>query len=113
MTANVEDAVEKRSYQKVAMTKGKHLSGHKKRENKGKPSTPIGFGQNGVDASPNIQTAIPTSCAMLYNNKSNNSNFSKPILHAHLKTEPTSNGRTSSPIVNPDGTVDTISGTSN
>ena len=113
MTANVQDAVEKRSYQKVTMTKGKHLSGHKKRENKGKPSAPIGFGQNGVDASTNIQTAIPTSCAMLYNNKTNNSNLSKPTLNAHLKTEPTSKDRTSSSFVNPDGTVNAIAGTSN
>ena len=112
MTANVQDAVEKRSYQKVTMTKGKHLSGHKKRENKGKPSIPIGFGQNGVDASANIQTAMPTTCAMLYNNKSNNSNLSKPTLNSHLKTEPTSKGRTSSSFVNPDGKVDAIAGTS-
>ena len=110
MTANVEDVVESRSYQKVTMTKGKGLSGPRKRENKVKPTTPIGMGQNGVNVSTNVQTSIPTSCAMSYNNKSNKHNLSKPVLNEHLKAASTSKARTCFSIVNPHATIDTIVG---
>ena len=78
------------------MTKGKTLGGHKKRENKAKPSSKNALGKNGVDLTINSEISMDNSCAIAYTCTGGNINLKKPVVGNHSKACSQSTGRATS-----------------